>query len=93
MIGGDYNPKTRYIDPTVIFDPPDNSPLWKTEIYGPILVVKPVGTLEEVLEHVGQFSAPQSVYLFTQSKGLKEVIQFNIPSGSLIVNDAALQVS
>lgn len=74
-----------YIEPTLFVNPDDDSPIWKEEIFGPVLTVKTFKTEDEAVELAnntsyglaGMFSQPHKpIHLYlsscTQSSGTKK---------------------
>ncbi|PVI02996.1 aldehyde dehydrogenase [Periconia macrospinosa] len=47
--GKRHNEKARFVEPTIILDPPIASPLYKDEIFGPVLVIKTFKTEAEAI--------------------------------------------
>ena len=69
--GGGMHRESLYIEPTIVVDPPVDSPIMKEEIFGPILPVIGFRTAEEAKKIIDLNPNPLSFYLFT-SNGRKE---------------------
>ena len=66
--GGSHNKQSLFIEPTVIeCDYDISSPLWRDEIFGPILPVIAFQTYEEAKALVEKNANPLSFYLFTSN--------------------------
>lgn len=90
-LGGRTDPAERYIEPTIVWDPDPSSLLVQDEIFGPILPVLPVASLESAVAFVADRPAPLAVYLFTSRRGVPDTVRDRTRSGSLVVNDVVLQ--
>jgi aldehyde dehydrogenase (NAD+) len=76
IIGGKFDLKDKYIDPTVIFKPKLDSDLMKYEIFGPILPVIPYKNVEETIAFINSRDKPLALYYFGLNASLKEVKYF-----------------
>jgi aldehyde dehydrogenase (NAD+) len=92
-VGGKRDAETMRIPPTVVVDPDPDGPLMKNEIFGPILPVITVKSLDEAINFVNARPKPLSAYLFTKSKAIRERVIKEIPAGGMLVNHLAFQVS
>jgi aldehyde dehydrogenase (NAD+) len=92
-VGGKRDAETMRIQPTVVVDPDPDGPLMKNEIFGPILPVITVKSLDEAINFVNARPKPLSAYLFTKSKAIRERVIKEIPAGGMLVNHLAFQVS
>ena len=81
------------IQPTVVVDPDPDGPLMKNEIFGPILPVITVKSLDEAIRFVNARPKPLSAYLFTKSRETRERVIKEVPAGGMLVNHLAFQVS
>jgi aldehyde dehydrogenase (NAD+) len=50
--GGSMNKKDLYIEPTILENLPDNSPIMKEEIFGPLLPVQEIDSIEEAVTYI-----------------------------------------
>src|SRR6185369_636378 len=50
--GGQHDVNDKYIAPTILVNTPRDSPVMKEEIFGPVLPVLEVSSVEEVIDHV-----------------------------------------
>jgi aldehyde dehydrogenase (NAD+) len=79
--------------PTVVVDPDPDEPLMKDEIFGPILPVISVQSLDEAICFVNARPKPLSAYLFTGTRAVRERVIKEVPAGGMVVNHLAVQVS
>ncbi len=73
--------------------PRSGRPLMQNEIFGPILPVLTVKSLDEAIGFVNARPKPLSAYLFTKSKEIREKAIKEISAGGMLVNHLAFQVS
>ena len=83
--GGSDAAKTR-IHPTVVVDPDPGEPLMTDEIFGPILPVVTVGSLDEAITFVNSRPKPLAAYLFTKAKAVRERVIKEVSAGGMLVN-------
>ncbi|AFM14921.1 NAD-dependent aldehyde dehydrogenase [Mycolicibacterium chubuense NBB4] len=85
-VGGKPNAKDMHIHPTVVVDPDPAEPLMTDEIFGPILPVVTVQSLDEAIDFVNARPKPLAAYLFTKTKAVRERVIREVPAGGMIVN-------
>ncbi|XP_044953778.1 aldehyde dehydrogenase family 3 member F1-like [Hordeum vulgare subsp. vulgare] len=89
--GGDLDPKTLSIEPTILLNPPLDSDVMTEEIFGPLLPIITVKKIEDSIEFVNSRPKPLAIYAFTTSEALKQQIIKETSSGSVTFNDAIVQ--
>lgn len=89
--GGMYNAKDNFIEPTLVFDMPENSKLMEEEIFGPILPVKTYSNIEEAVEYINSKEKPLALYIFSKSKKTIDFVMANTRAGTGCVNHNLLQ--
>lgn len=92
-VGGGVGAADLRIHPTVIVDPDPDEPLMKEEIFGPILPVISVQSLDEAIRFVNARPKPLSAYLFTKARAVRERVIREVPAGGMLVNHLAFQVT
>jgi aldehyde dehydrogenase (NAD+) len=92
-VGGKCEASSLRIQPTVVLDPDPEGPLMTNEIFGPILPVLTVKSLDEAIRFVNARPKPLSAYLFTKSRETRERVIKEVPAGGMLVNHLAFQVS
>src|ERR1700742_2082021 len=92
-IGGGTDASDLRIQPTVVVDPDADEPLMKEEIFGPILPVLTVQSLDEAITFVNSRPKPLAAYLFTKAKNIRERVIKEVPAGGTVVNHLAFQVT
>ena len=92
-VGGGSDAATIEIQPTIVVDPALDEPLMTDEIFGPILPVVTVQSLDEAIDFVNARPKPLAAYLFTKSKNVRERVIKEVSSGGLLVNHLLFQFS
>jgi aldehyde dehydrogenase (NAD+) len=92
-VGGGSDAAAVEIQPTVVVDPAVDEPLMTDEIFGPILPVVTVQSLDEAIDFVNSRPKPLAAYLFTKSKGVRERVIKEVSSGGMVVNHLLFQFS
>jgi acyl-CoA reductase-like NAD-dependent aldehyde dehydrogenase len=89
--GGQHNATDRYIAPTILVNTPLASAVMQEEIFGPILPVLEVGSVDEVIAYVNDRPQPLGLYVFAEQPSVAERIIDATASGDAAVNDCAIQ--
>jgi aldehyde dehydrogenase (NAD+) len=92
-VGGGSDAAAIEIQPTVVVDPAVDEPLMTDEIFGPILPVVTVQSLDEAIDFVNSRPKPLAAYLFTKSKSVRERVIKEVPAGGMLVNHLLFQFS
>ena len=90
-LGGGSDASSRRIQPTVVVDPYPDEPLMRDEIFGPILPVVTVQSLDDAITFVNSRPKPLAAYLFTKTKAIRERVIREVPAGGMLVNHLILQ--
>lgn len=93
VIGGNHNKEDRFIAPTILADVSPDSPIMQEEIFGPILPLVPVDTMEEAMEFVRARPKPLALYVFSEDKKLCNRVLARCSSGGACVNDTLVHLS
>jgi len=89
-VGGRVDVAKRYVDPTIVLDPPADSALMQEEIFGPVLPVITVDEMHHAIKFVADRPKPLALYLFTKSKALEDAVLGRLSAGSVCINDAVI---
>jgi aldehyde dehydrogenase (NAD+) len=90
-IGGGSDAAAVEIQPTVVVDPALDEPLMTDEIFGPILPIVTVQSLDEAIAFVNARPKPLAAYLFTKSKVVRERVIKEVSAGGMLVNHLLFQ--
>lgn len=85
-LGGGSDPSSRKIQPTVVVDPAMDEPLMTDEIFGPILPIVTVQSIDDAIHFVNARPKPLAAYLFTKTKAVREKVVKEVPAGGMVVN-------
>lgn len=91
--GGEADSETLKIAPTFIDSPSWDSDLMQEEIFGPILPILTFDDLNEVVELMHRKPKPLALYLFTESKNVKEIVTNYISFGGGCINDTLIHLA
>jgi aldehyde dehydrogenase (NAD+) len=86
VVGGGSDASNLRIQPTVVVDPDPAEPLMTDEIFGPILPVMTVQSLDDAISFVNSRPKPLAAYLFTKTKSIRERVIKEVPAGGMVVN-------
>jgi len=89
-VGGHTDVEERYIAPTVLVDVSPDSPIMQEEVFGPILPVLEISSVEAVVEWVNQRPRPLGLYVFAEDLDVAERIIEATESGDAAINDCAI---
>ncbi|MCA8920780.1 MAG: aldehyde dehydrogenase family protein [Planctomycetes bacterium] len=87
VCGGVHDAATRYLAPTILRDVDPGSPIMQEEIFGPILPVLRVESMDEAIEFVRARPRPLGLYVFSRNKAVIERALNGISAGGVSVND------
>jgi aldehyde dehydrogenase (NAD+) len=90
VTGGGFDEAALRIEPTIIVDSSPTDPVMADEIFGPILPVLTVDSLDSAAEFVNSKPKPLALYLFTASRIVAKALIDRIPSGGAVVNHVAM---
>jgi aldehyde dehydrogenase (NAD+) len=71
---------------TVIVDPDADSGVMREEIFGPVLPLVTVDSVDDAIAHVQRGPKPLAVYLFTESRANEQRVLDEISNGGTVVN-------
>jgi aldehyde dehydrogenase (NAD+) len=89
-IGGRVDVAARFVEPTIVLDPPLDSALMQEEIFGPVLPVIAVDDMDEAMRLVAERPKPLALYVFTRDAALQNRVLGSLSAGSVCVNDAVI---
>jgi aldehyde dehydrogenase (NAD+) len=91
-VGGSSDPSERYIAPTVLIDVEPDSNIMADEIFGPILPIIAIDTVDEALEFVNARPKPLALYVFSNDDHNVEETLRRTSSGGVAVNATVLHL-
>jgi aldehyde dehydrogenase (NAD+) len=93
VVGGRSQAATRYIEPTVVAGLDEESSLMEEEIFGPLLPVLAVDSVDEAVEVVNRRDKPLALYVFSQSREVSHRVLVATSSGGACVNHALMHLA
>ncbi|MCU1499812.1 MAG: aldehyde dehydrogenase [Acidimicrobiales bacterium] len=81
----------RTVDPVVVREPRPDAPLMTEEIFGPLLPVLAVESIDEAIDFVQARPRPLALYLFTSSRDIEREVLARTIAGSVCVNHLVYQ--
>lgn len=91
-IGGTSVAGDKFIAPTVLVDSSPESDVMSEEIFGPVLPVLTVESVEEAIEFVNKRPKPLALYVFTESDETAGHVIANTSSGGASINGTVLHI-
>ncbi len=91
IYGGDSNEKDKRISPTLIKIENRNDPLMKEELFGPLLPILCIKSLDEAISEFKFLPKPLALYLFGGGEKEQGKILSMTSSGGVCFNDVVLQ--
>ena len=92
-IGGDVDPASRYIGPTILRGVDPDAPVMVDEIFGPILPVIAVDGMDEAIRFVNDRPKPLALYLFAKSRETVRRVLGRTSSGGACVNTTVVHLA
>ena len=89
VVGGRSDTATLRIEPTVIVDPSPADRVMSDEIFGPLLPVLSVESLDHAVDFVNSRPKPLALYVFASGQLGRDLID-RIPSGGAVINHVAM---
>ncbi|RZC66520.1 hypothetical protein C5167_010208 [Papaver somniferum] len=90
--GGSLDEAKLLIEPTILLDPPLEAEIVTEEIFGPLLPVITVKSIDESIEFINQRPKPLALYAFTNDENLKKRVVSQTSSGSVTFNDVIVHL-
>ena len=87
ITGGQTDAEQRYIAPTLVFDPELTSPIMEEEIFGPLLPIIEVASMDKAINFVNAREKPLALYLFSNNDITIRKVSAETSSGTLSINE------
>ena len=92
LCGGTSDAAKRYVAPTLILDPREDAPIMNEEVFGPVLVLLTVESMDEAIRYIHRRpGTPLALYAFTRDASFERRLLDEIPSGTACFNDLLVQ--
>ena len=89
--GGQTDSTERYVAPTAVAVEGWGDPLMEEEIFGPVLPILPLTSLEEAVDAINSRPQPLAIYLFSGRQAWRDHLLASTRSGAVCLNDVVLQ--
>lgn len=87
--GGKVDVGDCFVSPTLIKDPGLGDAVMQQEIFGPVLPIIAVESVEEAIEKMNEVCAtPLALYVFSEDSKVNEQVMGNTTSGGVVINGA-----
>jgi len=87
-MGGKVNLQAKYVEPTIILEPKEDSALMKDEIFGPIMPVYPFDKLNDAIDFINDREKPLAVYYFGDKNSARcQKVCDETSSGAFVTNE------
>ena len=84
-------PESCFVPPTLLLNPPMDSPVMKDEIFGPVLPIIEFSDFKQVMDYVQGEDKPLCVFYFGDLKSANyNIIKNTTSSGGLMANDVGI---
>ncbi|XP_056609746.1 aldehyde dehydrogenase family 3 member B1 [Triplophysa dalaica] len=93
VIGGQSVKEEKYIAPTVVVDVQESDALMQEEIFGPILPILTVKSLDEGINFVNEREKPLALYVFSDEIQIVTTVLERTSSGGFCSNDGIVHMS
>jgi len=93
VLHGRVDPARRRMEPTIVKDVADCDSLLEEELFGPILPIVPVDSLEHAIDFVNARSHPLVLYAFSENESVKQQLVKETQSGNIVFNDTFQQLA
>jgi len=91
VAGGKYDSKERYIEPTLLDNVNEDSPVMQEEIFGPIFPILEFQNRSEVVDFITEREKPLALYYFGNEKNGWDMIR-KTSSGGACINDTIMHI-
>jgi aldehyde dehydrogenase (NAD+) len=91
--GGQSNANSLQIEPTILDNVTSDSAIMQEEIFGPILPIITIKTIDDAIHFVRERPHPLALYLFTKSKETIHLVLNQCQFGGGCINDTIMQVA
>lgn len=92
VVGGEVDHDARYLAPTVLRDVDPGAPVMTEEIFGPILPVLAVASIDEAVAFVAAREKPLALYVFTEDDDVADRVLAGTSAGGTCVNHTLLHL-
>lgn len=92
-VGGRTDEEQLFIEPTILTDVKADDPIMLEEIFGPVLPIIRVNSLDDAFDFIRSRDKPLVIYAFTNDKHVQRQFKFETTSGGLVFNETLMHAS
>lgn len=92
VVGGTINATERYIEPTLLDDVSPDARVLREEIFGPILPMVEIGSVDEAIDYIVEREKPLALYVFAEQRVAERVVR-RTSSGGACINDVIMHIA
>ena len=93
VLGGQGDPETLRIQPTIMDGVTADDAIMQEEIFGPVLPVIAYDSLDEAVDFIRSREHPLALYLFSEDKRTQERFLKSVPFGGGCINDTIIHLA
>lgn len=93
VVGGQADESSLFLAPTVLANVPADAPVLRDEIFGPILPVLRVASVDHAIRYINAHDKPLALYLFSSDGQVQERVLQNTSSGGMVINHALIHLT
>ena len=93
VLGGQGDPETLRIQPTIMDNVTADDAVMQEEIFGPVLPVIAYDSLDEAAQFINSREHPLALYLFSEDKRTQERFLRSVPFGGGCINDTIIHLA
>ena len=93
VLGGQGDPETLRIQPTIMDGVTADDAIMQEEIFGPVLPVMSYDSLDEAIDFIRSREHPLALYLFSEDKRTQERFLKSVPFGGGCINDTIIHLA
>ena len=93
LIGGESDASDRYVAPTVLIDVDMDAQIMDEEIFGPLLPVIGVASMDEAIDHVNAHPHPLALYVFAEDRRVVSEVLARTTAGGVTVNGTIMHLT
>jgi aldehyde dehydrogenase (NAD+) len=91
-MGGKVDAAERYIEPTLLDNVSLDSAVMREEIFGPVLPIVEIESIEQAIEFINDREKPLALYIFGEERSAQRVIA-HTSSGGACINDVIMHIA
>ncbi len=93
VFGGQSDPGTLTIAPTLMDNVTESDAVMQEEIFGPVLPIVPFGAIDEAVDFINRREHPLALYLFSEDKSTQRRFLHAVPFGGGCINDTIIHLA